>query len=324
MSLKGPRLIGVITNLNSRQNRQGKYNRTRLLNIVGRAGLVRETREFEELPEVVEAFRKKGVDVIAINGGDGTYGTVITELINQYGGDERPPVFLLRGGTINVLASAIGVSRGDPASLLARFTRDLYERKRLWSSSTIGSVKVTNPELSAPSYGFVFANGLVYNFVKSYYNYGDPNWIRALRVTLRDILLAPLPISWLNETWSPLEAETVIDGERWPYRDVMVSTAAAIEKLALWFKPFTKKPDHRSGFAFLLNSMSRTEIYRKWWKLSRARFSHERHFNRLAQKVVFKTSAGYLLDGDLWRPSGEINLTVENGPPIEVLTPGGE
>jgi diacylglycerol kinase (ATP) len=68
------------------------------------------TGSLDDLPAAVEALLKNGVELIGINGGDGTVHLTLTALLSVSAGQRLPAIALLPGGTTSM--SARGVNGG--------------------------------------------------------------------------------------------------------------------------------------------------------------------------------------------------------------------
>ena len=132
--------------------------------ILGSRGQVEITNSLEDLERVAREFRDKGVQILAINGGDGTVCRTLSAFLHAY--REGPPsplpkIALLRGGTINVLANNLGI-RGSPEQVLYRLVE--------WHASgeAFATVQVPSIEIDG-NFGFLFATGAAPAFLKEYY-----------------------------------------------------------------------------------------------------------------------------------------------------------
>lgn len=95
--------LGIIRNPRSRRNRM------RLIGDAGNFGtdvILREPRSHQELEAAIGEFAAEKVDVLAIDGGDGTIRDVLTTAIGTF--ERLPPVALLASGTTNILAADVG------------------------------------------------------------------------------------------------------------------------------------------------------------------------------------------------------------------------
>src|SRR5256885_2013139 len=135
--------------------------------LIGDRGSAAATRSLDDLYRVAEEFMKAGIDILGINGGDGTIHHTLTAFLKTYGDRPLPMVAILRGGTMNTIANSYGI-KGEPSRLLFELVDkyhnnesfDLFEREIL----VVGD-----------AYGFIFGNGLLYNFLEAYYATGRPS-----------------------------------------------------------------------------------------------------------------------------------------------------
>ena len=153
--------IAIITNPHSKLNRKNP-NRPRYLSyIAGEAGKVEITQSLKELDNVAKGFAERGPSVIAINGGDGTISRTLTALIRAYQEKPLPPIAILGGGTINMLAQNLGI-RGRPESLLVELIEG-YSVGENFQKKKLSTLKVKG------EYGFLYADGTCALFLKEFY-----------------------------------------------------------------------------------------------------------------------------------------------------------
>ena len=93
--------------------------------VLGDDGVVHACDDPESLRQALITLRDMSVDVLVICGGDGTYSYVLGHAEDVFGADAIPPVAILRGGTMNTTANALGVPKGKPHQLLSRLVDDL-------------------------------------------------------------------------------------------------------------------------------------------------------------------------------------------------------
>ncbi|CAO3433240.1 diacylglycerol kinase family protein [Azospirillum doebereinerae] len=105
--------VGLIINPASRRNRDGGFGRS----VAGFDDLPRaEPRTVAELGEALAEFRRRGVRVVAVSGGDGTLREVLTALPGAYG-DEPPDIALLPAGKTDLAARVLGRAGAGAAGL---------------------------------------------------------------------------------------------------------------------------------------------------------------------------------------------------------------
>jgi len=106
-----PPTIGLITNPHSRRNRAHLAS---VEAIVANHPHIHHqvTQDGGDIPRALQDFAQQGVDVLAINGGDGTTSRVFTELFSDNPFTGYPSVILLPGGTTNMNVGDVGL-RGN-------------------------------------------------------------------------------------------------------------------------------------------------------------------------------------------------------------------
>src|SRR4029450_3443985 len=119
---------GVIITPHASGNRNGAGARERsMVDIVGAFGWVRVTPTVDAIDDVAREFHDRGIDILAICGGDGSAHCPLTAVPRVWGSERLPRLLPLRAGTINYVADATGGRRGTPEQVLARVVRD-YRR----------------------------------------------------------------------------------------------------------------------------------------------------------------------------------------------------
>jgi len=110
--------IGVISNPRSRRNRslQSKVDAT----LARSPDIVHEhLYDFGSLNDALGRLAQAGVELLVINGGDGTVGAVVTEIFVNKAFRRTPLLAVLPGGTSNTIAGDVGL-RGNPIGSLER------------------------------------------------------------------------------------------------------------------------------------------------------------------------------------------------------------
>jgi diacylglycerol kinase family enzyme len=130
--------------------------------ILGQQGQLEVTSSLEDLARVAREFKQKEIEILAINGGDGTICRTLTAFIKEYGPDRPlPRIAVLKGGTINVLANNLGI-RGSPESILYRLV-EAHSAGEMLATTPLATLAVDG------NYGFLFGNGVAATFLKEYY-----------------------------------------------------------------------------------------------------------------------------------------------------------
>src|SRR5688500_444137 len=123
--------IGVITNPNSRKNRNRPDRADRLQRIVGNIGEVHQTASIESIKPVLRDFLRKQARYWVADGGDGALhwmlrmGMEVLQEEEFVGKSVQLPTTLpTKGGTIDFVANNVGI-QGDAEGILATLRRNV-------------------------------------------------------------------------------------------------------------------------------------------------------------------------------------------------------
>ena len=118
--------IGVITNPNSRKNRNRPDRAERLQRIVGEMGEVHKTESVESIKPVLREFLRKRARYWVADGGDGALhwmlrlGMEVLQEDEFAGQSVTLPVALpTKGGTIDFVANNVGIEVGSVVAAVA-------------------------------------------------------------------------------------------------------------------------------------------------------------------------------------------------------------
>ncbi len=101
--------IAVVSNPHAARHK-ARVDAGRLRRSLGKRGVVYETTSLDALGDAVRDFLDRGVDYVAISGGDGTLNWVLNEALAVLGDADKLPSFLpTNGGTIDFVARKVGI-----------------------------------------------------------------------------------------------------------------------------------------------------------------------------------------------------------------------
>ncbi len=118
--------IGVISNPNSQVNRNHGLASIETVVADNRQLTHEIIFDFSALDEIVERLIQDDVEVIAVNGGDGTVQAVLTALALRESNEPSPKIAILQGGMTNVIAKDVGM-RGRPAKALTTLIKHISD-----------------------------------------------------------------------------------------------------------------------------------------------------------------------------------------------------
>ncbi len=300
--------IGVVYNPHARANRDRRAQRVeRMSETLGSAGLVRVTESLPHIQEVAHEFRDRGVEILGICGGDGSYHCTLTAFHGVYGADPLPPLLPLRAGTINYVSSAIGARRGAPEQVLARVLRD-YRGGRTHETTERDVMCVNGVEL-----GFVLGFGTAVNYLRAYYAMDKQGPLQAARLLTRLIVSALFGTHISRAVFQPAEADVECDGEPVPFRQFNFFLAATVDRIALGFRPTYLGSRKRGHFHVVGGPIPARRMLRHAIRFYRGFPTEEPTlYDNLARKMAihFFRPTHYMLDGDILPPAERLDVDV--------------
>ena len=306
-------MLGVVVNPNANGLRRDGRLADRLRAILGNHGALRVTHTASELESAIDHFAHLGCDLIATCGGDGTNLATITQLATRLGEEHLPRLAILRGGTVNTVASNLGI-HGSSEDLLQRLVERLRRGEPL--PDVRQDVLVVNG-----NYGFLFAAAMGARFIEAYY--GGPMqgvaWATALAArTVASALVQGTFARWLFE---PIPVELWADGVRQPVERVRLLLASTVPDVGIGMKVTWQAGRVPRQLHLIASSLSTTTMALQLRRvLAGEPLRGTPHLDRLAGEVEirFAVPQTYTLDGDLFR---DARINIRCGPPIRILRP---
>jgi diacylglycerol kinase family enzyme len=308
--------IGIITNPHSRRNRRFPEAVGRLAYVLGEGDDSQTTRSIEDIDAVAERFKKAEIDILALNGGDGTNHVTMTSFVRVYGDQPLPMFAFLRGGTMNTVSNSIGI-RGSPSSLLVNIV-EKYQLKQDFEISQRDLMKVTDSLGS--TYGFIFGSGVVANFLDVYYGTGKPSPAVALKLVMTGIASSFVRGPLYRRIFKPIDVVLTANGEPWVKGKFLAVVAGTIDQIGLGFRPFTRCEAAPGTFHAVAIGGSGIELIRRLPAIRLGRSLPDDEVpNRVISNLVFESSEPieYTVDGDLHE--GGRKITIEMGPRVRVI-----
>ncbi len=305
--------IGVINNPRSRQNIKHPERMRRLAYILGEGGSSKATRSFEELDEVAEEFKRQDIDILALNGGDGTNHITLTTFLRIYGDKPLPKIALLRGGTLNTISNACDI-KGRPSGILFNLV-EKYSNGEEFEITERNMLKVGD------KYGFIFGNGIVANFMDTYYEVETPTPVHAAKTVLRGIgslfIWGPTIRKWFR----PVKAKVTVDGTVLPINRWVSLLAGTIREIGLDFRVYHRCSEEPGAFHLIGLTSNPAWIVLDMPSFFFGRAIHPRvGFETTPKKVLIEAEEPftYTIDGDMYKTkTGVLELSI--GPRLQLI-----
>jgi diacylglycerol kinase (ATP) len=303
--------IGLISNPYSRKNRKNPARLQKLINAAPDKDLVKLPVSYEEMEAAITYFKNRKIDILAINGGDGTVHVALCSLMKIYGDKPLPKLAILKGGTMNQTATNLRV-KGNSLSIFKRVTVGYAEGRKL-RTKKVSLLKANE------KYGFIFGNGAVCSFMDVYHKSGDPSPLvagKALLSTVGSILVRG---RIYKEIFTPTKQTITVDGFCFgtsPYLTPLITT---IPEFGLGFEVMHRaKCDHRKAHMLAFHNGARitAQIPRAWFGLS---IPPDVADDTIGKKfhIDCEKPFKYTLDGDFYSCSGK--LKIETGPVMDII-----
>jgi len=235
--------IGVITNPNSRKNRNRPERVERLQRIVGKIGEVHETASIESIKPVLREFLRKRARYWVADGGDGALHWMLRMGMEVLQEDEfaenaltLPVTLPTKGGTIDFVANNVGI-QGDAEGILAMLRKHVeygatIKETEVDSMVIDGVQLIDGKEIPFRTYGFASAaGGIGQRFYSKYYADPDPNPRTIMKVVANAVASAPIALSplralplgnlrtYAKEIFAPTPCKVTLDGMVLPARE---------------------------------------------------------------------------------------------------------
>jgi diacylglycerol kinase (ATP) len=310
--------IGIVNNPRSRRNLRDPRIAGRLRALLGDDGEVIDASTPAELARAVARFRAAGIDVLGVNGGDGTAHVVLTAFARAYGAAPLPRLLPLRGGSMNTVAHGHRI-RGRPERIL----REVLVRRR--AGHPLRTVERDLLAVSAddgpPSYGFIFGTGAVVAFLDAYYATGRTSPATAAALVLRAIGSAIAGGPFAEALVQRQRLRVVTDGDEWPDVPYLALVAGATPDIGFGFKAFARCAEQPGSFhaigltaGLLPLALSLPRIRRGApWRRALAQ-------DEVARELVAEGDGiRFTVDGDLY--AARARVRVGTGPGIALVVP---
>jgi diacylglycerol kinase (ATP) len=308
-------MIAVIVNPRSRANRRNPRIAADFQAIVADRGRVYAPKSIEELNTIAAELRQAPPTVIAVHGGDGTLHKTVTALDRVFGAEPIPSLAILCGGTMNVVATSLGI-RERPAVFLKALVEALHAG-RPFETIRRRCLRIGG-EL-----GFLFGSGLPANFLTEYYAPSGYGPGRAAWLLLRAFFSALWHGPFVRRLFRRFEGSVRVDGallERTAFVGLMAGT---VREVGLGFKLVHRADDDPERFGVLAMHSAVLPLALDLWAVQRGRgIAPSRAFSAVASKMDVHAKDGamaYTIDGDLYRTHEPVAISL--GPPILFIRP---
>jgi diacylglycerol kinase family enzyme len=310
--------IGVIANLGARSVRRDGLDREGLARELGARGTLATFDSPRTLRRAVRRLRRGRVDSLVVVGGDGTLSAVATQLERAWGRAPPPALVPLPGGSMNSTARALGMPALAPREAVRRLREDRSQRER-----SLQSLRVDGG-WRRPRLGFLFANGLVGEYVDYARRHGGSTAWNSLRVAAALTASAFVNGGSGGSAWSERWAEVDVDGVARHYETFKTLVAVGAIHLPAPLAPFpVAEGAHEGELVYLLNAMPRETLLRNALPVLRGSARSPLHLTGYARALRVRTPGRFMVDGEIYEADAGLEVSITAGPRFCCVTFAG-
>ena len=298
--------VGVLSNPRSGGNKRGGKG---IRDVLAKWPDVMQRDAFtqEGVAKALVDFSQSGVELVVVNGGDGTVQAALTSIGNNEIYSTPPLLALLCAGTTSMLARDVGI-KGSPSAALPRVLE--------WAAATNTSQTVqTRPVLQVqrssqqPSlFGMFFGAGAICQGIKIFHHRDNPMGWRGEMMpafTMLRLLLAILCKD--HEKVPPFLTRTSLNGRPAEQRADLLVLVSTLERLFLGMRPYWGKED--GPLRYTAVGVEPKRLPRVLISLFRSRKSRHAtpangYFSHNVQAVQLDMEGDFTLDGELYSGGG--------------------
>jgi diacylglycerol kinase family enzyme len=305
----------IIVNRNAGELRRDARLVERLRELAGRELPVHATDDLESLRSLCQRLAREGVATVGVVGGDGTASATLTALWQAWGTRPLPRIALLRGGSMNTVASSLGVAKGSPLQLLARLKAALrspgLQRTRSRPVMRVGDERL----------GFLFGTGVWYGYLAETYRNGPPNFPIYASVLGRLFASAAVNGEMVRRIVRAAPTAVRFRDDAWPCEPYLCIAAGTVADVGFGVQPFHRAFDSEDSFQILAVHGSARDVLRALPDLWRGRgFDDGTAHQKLTSFAELHAEQGFIeysVDGDVDTMRGSLTLAL--GPRFDFL-----
>jgi diacylglycerol kinase (ATP) len=307
--------IGVVHNPFAKGNLKRPWLVGKLRELVTEAGEFWETKNINELPKVAEDFLRRKLDILAINGGDGTLHQVLSAFIKVYGETPLPKVMTLRGGTMNTMSNALKI-KGQSIGILKAAVQKYREAEPMKELKQ-NLLKIND------KYGFMSGAGVVANFLDAYYSYPNPGPWAAVKLVTTGVASGVTGGELAKKLFEPAPIRVTIDGKQLEPEEFSGVLGCTIKEVGLGLKPTFRAGDEPDAFHFIATTISPFAFALRvpgfWFKRD---WVHPKvQHSGVTKEVIVEPlkPIRFTVDGEMYSTRSPLCFSI--GPTVSVVTP---
>lgn len=282
-----------------------------------------DIRTPQEVAEALDEFAHQGINVVAVNGGDGTAQAVLSALLQRNSFERLPLVALLRAGTTNMIAADVGLRRTPTKALdqLLAWIRKGGDKSDILIRPILRLQIISRAE---PLFGMFFGAGLIYPAILHSRQHLHPWGLSGAwgsRLALLYFLTAMLRRD--RKIITSTRIEVSLDGQPLEKHKCAILLISTLEQLLLGMRPYwgaETAPLHYTSIQTNPKRLMRSLPLLLRGKRNKHMAPECGYISHNASEIHLALQGGFTLDGEMFMPEEARGpLTLSEGGQISFI-----
>jgi diacylglycerol kinase (ATP) len=307
--------LGIITNPRSHRNKGGLDSLSHA--IAGHADVHHAVLgDVSEIPEILCDFASREVNLLALDGGDGTVQATLTGLFDSRPFDAPPTLAVFPGGRTNMIAADVGMR--------TRLVRGMSRLLELASDADLADcvterriLKIDNIRGAGSQFGMFFGAAGICRAIQScrrkFHPYGLNSNIASAFTLAGSVVRLLSGRGGEDQICRGDEIGIALDNESFTSHSCLILLATTLDRLLFGSRPYWTECPGPLHFSYIAYPPKRLGLYvpRLLYGGPRRKLPAESYFSQDAASVRLKLDGPFTLDGEFFEaePDKEIVLT---------------
>jgi len=304
--------IGLLTNPLSGRNRRRPESLSIVIDAYPEV-IRQDATTIEEIHDALLYFANLGIDILVVNGGDGTIQAVLTILYRDTTPFVTPPkIMVLKGGTTNMIAGDVGID-GDQTKAFKRLLQ--------WARTGKGRIAgIRRPVLRLivpghePRYGMFFGAGCITQATKYYHQHLHNNILGGFPGICMTITRFLLALIRKQKNFAGLTSMTINrDGHPTSHDDYILFLASTLNRLIFGLNPFwgnEKGPLRSTAITSRARYLPWVLPFLAFSRMTRIGTAENGYYSNNGHEVALHLTDSVVLDGEMYTPQSSKHPTV--------------
>ncbi|MFT7616779.1 MAG: diacylglycerol kinase (ATP) [Planctomycetota bacterium] len=274
-----------------------------------------------EVAKAVDELLASSTGLIGVNGGDGTLGMVVTDLIRRGDMDNMPLLAALAGGRTNMSHGDLGL-KGEPHKAIRRLIKWAADPSGESTFVSRTALKLKTKPDDSPLYGFFVGAAAIYRASRVIWENRDATKLPGMKTVLGTAVHVSSLLTRILVGKKPFASTTIevsIDDEVIEEKEFTVLFVTTLDRMALGFKPFWGKslaPLRLTTIAHSHRHFLRAALAGVRGKTNKYLTREHGFESHTGWKITLGINEPVTLDGEVITPQDDSRIVIEAGPKL--------